>query len=698
MSTRIGIDIGGTFTDGVAVVPDTSAVIVEKVLTTPGDLSDGFCAVFDSLVARAGVPPATVQDVMHASTVATNALLERRGAKVGLLVTEGFRDVLEIGRQVRSELYNFFTRKPAPLVPRSRVVEIRERLDHQGDVVVALQLEDVRLAVAALKADGVDSVAICFLHSYRNPDHERAAAALVRELLPGVSLSVSSEIAPEIKEYWRASTTCVNGYVGPVVRRYLERIQVRLEQRGFRGSVGIMHSGGGIESARSVAERPFQMIESGPAAGVAGAAFFARAVGLRDGLSFDMGGTTAKAGLILDGSSRVLPEFEVGADGGSGASVAKASGYPILGEVVDLVEVGAGGGSLAWIDEGGHLRVGPHGAGSDPGPACYGRGGTQPTITDANLLLGRLDPGYFLGGSMRLDATAAHEAIAEACAAPLGCSTAEAASGIVAIGNARMIGALRLVSIERGYDPRDFCLVAFGGAGPLHAASLALELGVPDVLIPPNPGVASAWGLLLSDVKHDARQTVLRPLSEGHVNELRELFASIEVRLRSALDTEDVHASEFRLAPYVEARYLGQSARLRIDWTDQEDDDRLVASLAARFHAEHQREFGYHVGGEPIQVLTSGITATARRANTTIMAEPTQPPGMPSPKGHRDVVFDGSTETHSIPVYDRLLLPRGNVFEGPALIEEFDSTTLVSPEFTFEVVELGVLHLRQAEG
>lgn len=697
MSMRIGVDIGGTFTDGVAFDAETGSVTIEKMLTTTDDLSRGFLDVFDSLTARAELSVEQVHDVLHASTIATNALLERKGASVGLLVTAGFRDILEIGRQVRWELYNFFTDKPEPLVPRSRVHEVAERMDHRGEIMVPLDTDDVRRAIDRLRSDGVDSIAICFLHSYRNPHHEQLAARIVREKFPEVQVSVSSEIAPEIKEYWRASTTCVNAYVAPVVRRYLHRVEKALASRGFDGRVGIMHSGGGIESARSISERPFQMIESGPAAGVAGAAFFARSLGHPNGLSFDMGGTTAKAGLILDGVSRVLPEFEVGAHGGSGASVAKASGHPILGEVVDLVEVGAGGGSLAWIDAGGALRVGPQGAGSTPGPASYGRGGDQPTITDANLVLGRLDPDYFLGGTMRLDRDAAEKAIRTVVSQPLRSSVNDAARGIVAVANARMVGALRLVSIERGHDPRDFCLVSFGGAGPLHAAMLATELGIPDVFIPPNPGVASAWGLLLSDVKHDVRMTTLTRLTQQSVGSLRDAFRLLGERADASIAHEDIDSGEFAVSRYVEARYEGQSSRLRIPWDDRPDDDAVVASVTERFHAEHDREFGYHVLGEPVQVLTAGVTAVARR----LAGDGIRPPAaggssVAEPKARRAVVFDDGVELH-VPVFDRSALPTGTPVDGPAVIEEFDSTTLVPPGYRFEVVEMGVLRLRRTE-
>lgn len=695
MTVRVGIDIGGTFTDGVAFDPVTSAVFIAKKLTTSKDLADGFMEVFDEVIERCGVGADGIAEVMHASTVATNALLERKGARVGLVVTEGFGDVLEIGRQVRSELYNFFTRKPTPLVPRRRVYEVRERLRHDGSVSVPLDVDSVVRALKQAAEDQVDSLAICLLHSYRNGAHEREIADLARRILPGVACSVSSEIAPEIKEYWRASTTCVNAYVGPVMRRYLDGIQTRLADRGFKGSLGIMHSGGGIEHVRSMLERPFQTIESGPAAGVAGAAFFARMLGHYKGLSFDMGGTTAKAGLILNGFSRVLSEFEVAAEGGSGAAVAKASGYPILGEVVDLVEVGAGGGSLAWIDDGGHLRVGPQGAGSDPGPVCYSRGGTQPTITDANLVLGRLDADHFLGGAMHLDASAARAAITARCAEPLGMSVEDAARGIIAIANARMVGALRLISIERGHDPRDFCLVGFGGAGPIHALALADELSVPVVLIPPNPGVASAWGLLLSDIKHDARRTVLLSLGNSTVETLREIFAELCARLELSLEAEDLPLSAFILSPYVEARYAGQASRLRIEWSGTGDDEELVTSLAGRFNAEHEREFGYHVQDEPVQILTAGVSATAQRMDTGRLttAAPTGAPGRP--EARRQVVFDDGTRINDVPVFNRGKLAVGQRIDGPALVQEFDSTTIVTPEFTLEVSDLGVLRLQR---
>ena len=698
MSARLAIDIGGTFTDGV-LVDDQGRVTIDKVLSTPSDLSEAFAFLADVLAERIGIDPSAYEEVMHGSTIATNALLERKGASVGLLVTRGFGDILEIGRQVRSELYNIFTSKPPVLVPRWNVCEVGERTDHRGRVVVSIAEEDVVAAAEWFEQHHVTSVAICFLHSYINPEHEQRAAALLHELLPQADLSVSSSIAPEIKEYWRASTAAVNAYVGPVVKQYIHGIVETLSKRGFGGHLGIMHSGGGLASADSIQERPFQLIESGPAAGVAAAAFYGRRLAFPDALSFDMGGTTAKAGVILEGRSRVLTEFEVGGTGISGAPERKAAGYPILGEVVDLVEVGAGGGSIAWIDEGGHLRVGPEGAGADPGPASYGGGGLLPTITDANLVLGYLSADHGLGGRIVLDEQAAWNAIDTYCARPLGMSTEEAALGIRRIANAMMVQALRLVSIERGHDPRRFALIAFGGAGPLHACDLAAELGVRTILVPPNPGVASAWGLLLSDVKHDLRSTRLMSLSAGMVPMLLDDFADIERRLLGRLRAEHVDESRFRRHRYVEARYLGQASRLRIDLPDQAagGEEKVAESLSELFHSEHEREFGFRVAGEPIQIATVGITAIAPSPEIDV-ALSAGPMGIDqSQSGQQQVLFDLSRGHEPIASYERLELDDDVVVEGPAIIHEFDSTTAVAAGFTARVTEMGVLRIDRSD-
>src|SRR5215475_13019354 len=476
-SWRVGVDIGGTFTDAALVNAETGQVRVVKVLTTPEDPAKGFMTALERGLAECGAGGRDVQATVHATTVATNAIIEGKTARVGMLVTRGFRDILEIGRQIRSRLYDVHLQKPIPLVPRRWSLEVAERLDAEGNVLEPLDLSAVRAAVRRLRAEGVEAVVICFLHAYLNSAHERAAAAVVRQEMPETWLSVSSEVCPEFREYLRGSTAAVNAAVMPIVSRYLDSIETRLSALGAIAPFYVMQSNGGVMTSASAKERPVYMVESGPAAGVIAAGAVAASYGYRNVLSFDMGGTTAKVGLI-----RVSTEMEVGAQAITPLGEGRGGGYPVRTPVIDLVEVGAGGGSEAWIDAGGGLRVGPRSAGAVPGPACYGQGGTVPTITDANLLLGRLNPEFFLGGEIRLDPEASREAVSRAVGALLGLDPLAAASGIVEIANAHMIAAMRLVSVQRGYDPRDFVLVAFGGAGPLHANALARELGIPTVL------------------------------------------------------------------------------------------------------------------------------------------------------------------------------------------------------------------------
>jgi N-methylhydantoinase A len=446
---RVGIDIGGTFTDAALVDGETGQVRVVKVLTTPEDPAKGFMTALERGLAECGAGGRDVAAVVHATTVATNAIIEGKTARVGMLVTRGFRDILEIGRQIRSRLYDVHLQKPAPLVPRRWSLEVSERLDAEGRVLEPLDVGEVRAAVRRLRDERVEAVVICFLHSYLNPAHERAAAAIVREEMPGTWLSVSSEVCPEFREYLRGSTAAVNAAVMPIVSRYIDALESRLAALGATAPFYVMQSNGGVMTSASAKERPVYMVESGPAAGVIAAGAVAAPYRYANVLSFDMGGTTAKVGLIQDGRLRLSTEMEVGAQAVTPLGEGRGGGYPVRTPVIDLVEVGAGGGSEAWIDAGGALRVGPRSAGARPGPACYGLGGATPTITDANLALGRLDPAFFLGGEMALDADAARRAIAERVAAPLGLDPLAAASGIVEIANAHMIGAMRLVSVQR---------------------------------------------------------------------------------------------------------------------------------------------------------------------------------------------------------------------------------------------------------
>ena len=495
MSVRLGVDVGGTFTDLVLFDAATNRIHFTKTSSTPANQAVGVEEGIRKVAGIAAVPPGEIEFFVHGTTVATNALLERKGVSCALLVTEGFRDVLQIGRQDRPKLYDWFAQRPTPLVPRAQTFEIRERMLHTGDVLTPLDEAQAREAIRAARAAGVTAIAVCLLHAYANPAHERRVGELIAEEFPDAEVSLSSDVIPEFREYERASTTAVNAYVMPIVRRYVARLADRTAAMGVPAELHIMQSNGGLMTARAAAEQSVRTMLSGPAAGVLGAVALARQAGFENVLSVDMGGTSFDICLAYDGSLRFTKESEIGS-------------LPIKVPMIDIHTLGAGGGSVAWIDAGGALRVGPRSAGAQPGPACYGRGGDEATVTDANVVLGRIDPANFLGGEMALDAAAAWRAVEDRIARPLGLGVEEAAEGIVRVINATMVRGMRAVSVEKGYDPRDFAIVAFGGGGPLHAADLARELGVPSVLVPVMPGVTSALGLLVADLRYDVSATV----------------------------------------------------------------------------------------------------------------------------------------------------------------------------------------------
>ena len=463
---RLGVDIGGTFTDATLIDEATGAVYVAKSATTPHNLALGFKNAASAAMRKASVMPGDIRYLVHATTVATNAIIEGRVATTAFITTEGFRDLLEIARQVRPTLYDLMFEKPRPLVPRDMCFEVAERIDASGRVLVPLNEEEVRRLAAQIREQGVEAIAVCFLHSYLNPAHESRVGEILAAELPEVRVSLSSSVAPEIREYVRASTTVINASIQPTVSRYLRGIEEELREMGVPGELLVMQSSGGVFTFPAAIEKPVFMVESGPAAGVIAANYVGDNLGYRDIMSFDMGGTTAKAGLIQDGRPRVTKDYEVGSVARSTVGGSRAAGYPIRTPVIDLVEVGAGGGSIAWIDSGGTLRVGPQSAGADPGPVCYAKGGEAPTVTDANLVLGRLNPEYFLGGEIRLDIDGARQAIEETCARPLGMDAVEAAQGIIEIANAAMVNALRVVSVQRGLDPREFALVGLWRGRP----------------------------------------------------------------------------------------------------------------------------------------------------------------------------------------------------------------------------------------
>ena len=675
---RLGVDIGGTFTDVVVLSEDTGAVETLKILTTPDDVARGFLEGIDHVVA-ARLRPETIRHVVHGTTVATNAIIENRTARTALVVTRGFRDLLEIARQTRPDLYDLFCDKPEPLVPRDLCFEVTERLEADGRVMTPLADEELEPIAEAIRTREVASVAVCLLHSYRHPAHERRVAAFLAERCPGVLISASSDVLPEFREYLRASTTVVNAAIRPVVDGYLDRIASGLAERRAAGRLYVMQSNGGISGVDAVRERPVYIVESGPAAGVTAAVQIGRGAGVSNLISFDMGGTTAKAALVKNGRPSFSTDFEVGARAVSGRGSARGWGYPIHTPVLDLVEVGAGGGSVAWVDSEGIMHVGPHSAGADPGPACYGRGGRESTVTDANLVLGRLATDNFLGGRIQLDLNAARRAIEERCARPAGLSVVAAAQGIVEIANASMVGAIRVVSVQRGYDPREFALVAFGGAGPLHANALAEALGIPTTIVPAEPGVTSALGLLLANLAHDFMRTHVSRLAQADVEELERTFAGFEREGRKIISGE-APAAQVRLLRSMDLRYVGQSYELRVPVPDGTLRQDHLARIADRFHAEHARAYGFAAAEEPIELVNIRLTAAGDVAKPRPARATATEPSPPHPKGARHVFFTrvGFADT---PVFDRGALANGHRVSGPALIGQVDSTTVIHPEY-----------------
>ena len=696
---RIGVDIGGTFTDVILVDETTGSVQTAKVPTTPHDPSQGFLAGVLRTLRASGVPKSAVRLVVHATTVATNAIIEGKVARTGFVTTHGFRDLLEIGRQARPSagLYDVLFEKPRPLIPRYLCHEVPERLDKHGLVLVPFDAEAGRRVAEQLRREGVQSVAVCFLHSYRNPDNEAKMGEILRAVLPDVFVSLSSDIAPEFREYFRASTTVVNASIRPIVSNYLTKIERQIADAGIEAELLIMQSGGGVYSAGGAAERPVFMVESGPAAGVIAASFVGNALGHPDIISFDMGGTTAKVALIQNGLPRVTKEYEVGSESRAGTSGQAGGGYPIRTPVIDLVEIGAGGGSIAWVDSGGALRVGPESAGADPGPVCYGKGGDRPTLTDANLVLGRLNPHYFLGGEIALDADRARAAISSRCAEPLGLSVVEAAHAIVEIANTAMVNAIRLVSVQRGYDPQEFVMVAFGGAGPVHANRLAAEAGIESVLIPFGPGTTSAMGLLVTDLKREYSRTLVQHVETLDAAAIEDVFVRLESQGRCELRREGMHPRDMTFARQVELRYVGQSYELSVAVPRVALTAQAVSEMLRSFHREHDRAYGYSAPSEPVELVNARVSAVGRIAKPRLRELPAGgADAAAARKASRRVYFAEEGGYLSCAVYDRYRLCAGQVMPGPAVCEEYDSTTVIHPGYRAGVDRFGNLLLTRS--
>ncbi len=690
---RVGVDIGGTFTD-IAFLGEDGRRLTKKVSSTVGDYAQAIVEGLSEVMRDARIAPSEIVEILHGTTVASNAILERKGAMTGLITTRGFRDVLEIRTLRMPRLYDLSWEKPAPLVPRELRLEVDERINAAGEVVRPLAEAEVEEALERLLRQGVEAVAVAFLHSYSNPAHEERVKTLARRIAPRLVLSLSSEVLPEIKEYERTSTTVINAYVRPIVETYLSRLEAALKEIGIAAPLLLMQSNGGLMTAKAAALAPIHIIESGPAAGVVGARAVAQASGVSHAISFDMGGTTAKASLIEDGELTRAIEIAVGGGVMVGSRLLSGAGYTLKVPAIDLAEIGAGGGSILWIDTGGALQIGPQSAGASPGPVAYDRGGSEPTLTDAAIALGYLNPRHLVGGALKLNAEKAKSVIAERIAAPLGMSLEEAAMGAYKIAASNMIRALKAVSSERGRDPRRYALVAFGGSGPLFAAALAEVLGLRRILIPPSAGVFSSFGLLYSDVEYHlskSRKALLKMLDSA---ELEGLLGALESEARRRLAEDGFTAEKMQILRSASLHYQGQSFELEVPLEAGVLDRATLARLEEAFGREHETTYGHRAGAEePVELVTvkvigRGVSEVPRSAAAG-MAAPA--PSIGIAQSCRAAYFGPEKGWLSARV-----VTRGDLKEplqGPGIVEEYDSTTLIPPGATARLDPVGAIRI-----
>lgn len=667
---RLATDIGGTFTDLVYVDSETGSIGLAKSSSTPPEFAEG---IIDA-IEKSDLDSAGVEHFVHGTTVVINALTERNGARTALVTTEGCRDVLEIGRANRPDIYNLRFRKQPTFVPRHLRFEITERVNYKGEIVTPVDESQIEGLAQAIQRAEADAVAVVFLHSYANPDHEQLVASRLRDRLPNVLVTPSSDITREWREYERTSTAVLNAYVQPTAASYLASLQDRLREQGIVAPLSVMKSNGGTATFEMSAAQPIHMVESGPVGGVIGAAAVGDQIGNRNLITLDIGGTTAKCSLIEEGEVKVTTEYRIERD-------AISAGYPIKVPVVDIVEIGAGGGSIAWVDAGGALKIGPRSAGARPGPACYGTSGTEPTVTDANLIAGRINPNYFLGGEINLDvslAEKAHQPIADA----LGVSVRDAALGVIRLANSNMINALKLVSVRRGHDPRDFTLVAFGGGGAMHAAALAHELHIGEVIVPVAPGHFSAWGMLVSDAAQDFIRTLLTTSSEDRRDRIEAMFTGLTDEASEffrAVDPED----SMTMVRNLDMRYHGQEHTVRVPVPDGPIE---IGPINDLFHELHERAYTFQLDSQ-VEIVNFHLTAIVP-VDKPRLVRPSPVTGVSAEKGVREVDYD-ELGRHSSQVFERSALGGDQVVSGPAIIEEEASTTVVYPGMTARLDEIG---------
>ncbi len=692
MALELGFDIGGTFTDFALLDRESGQLEIYKALTTPGQPEVGALEGLSTFLQGCGLRHEALLNISHGTTLVANTLIERKGALVGLLTTAGFRDILEMRSEQRYAIYDLFLQYPPPLSPRYLRRGVRERVDRDGKALETVCEGDVRRAIADFKREGVEAIAIACLHSYRNPDNERRIAEIVRAEWSDIPLSLSSEIAPEIREYERTSTTVANAYTLPLMSRYLKTLDDQLAESGFRGNFYLMLSSGSSALASAARSQPIRLVESGPAAGALAAAYYGDLAGHQELISFDMGGTTAKVALIHEGAPAAASNLEV-------ARVhrfTKGSGYPLQFPTVDILESGAGGGSIAWVDSLGLLKVGPQSAGSDPGPACYGFGGRLPTVTDADLALGYLNPDYFLGGAMTLDPSAAERAL-EPLAHTFNWSIVQTAQAIHQLVNENMAAAARIHILESGRDPRNYAMICFGGAGPAHAAGVARILGASKVIVAPGAGVASAIGLLIAPIAFDYSRSYPTMLASADWREVGDLFAEMEAQGRRMLRAAGIAEADTVLKRSVDGRFQGQlheiQAPLPADLKGMREDE-----FISRFKSRYRELYHYVPDHTPIELLTWRVRVSGSRA-------PVKPAELPQLsldveqafKGRRRAYFSEREDYVSTPVYDRYRLGAGATFTGPAIVEERESTVVLPPRMRARVDAFGNIHLMRTD-
>ncbi|RQD76531.1 MAG: hydantoinase/oxoprolinase family protein [Candidatus Syntrophonatronum acetioxidans] len=665
MSYRIAVDTGGTFTDIALFKEREGRVKVGKVPSTPKNPALAVMEGIKKVMEEENIEPSSITYLLHGTTVATNALLELKGANTSLLTTRGFQDVLEIGRQTRPSLYDPSIQKPPPVVPRDLRFEVSERVFYDGSINEKLKLEELETIIKEIQEKQVESVAICFIHSYRNPRHEELVKEVLERELPHLFISCSSDVLPEFREYERMSTVCINAYVMPAIKRYLEYLEERLIEEGIKSTLYIMQSNGGIITSGVAREQSARTLLSGPAGGVIAGLFLAKNIRNNNIITMDMGGTSLDVSLIYQGEPRYSTESYIG-------------GYPLKLPMIEIHTIGAGGGSIARLDQGGALKVGPESSGAFPGPACYGQGGKEPTVTDANLILGRINPSFLLGGEMEIHLDKARDAVEEKLARPMKVPVEEAAEGILKVVNANMVRGIRVVSVEKGFDPREFSLVAFGGAGPLHALELARELGMKEVIIPPNPGINSALGMLAADVRRDYVLTRIMKEEELEGEILEKLFDEIKEDALKELRREGFDPDIINFTRSADLRYPRQAYEINVSLPEKELKRDSIKEMVQSFHNLHRQFYGYNREDSFIELVNLRLAAVGKMRPLRLEENDANSPD-PSKAfiTHRPVYFEG--EYVKTPVYQRHKLETGNEILGPAVIEQLDSTLIIFP-------------------